>query len=644
MKLNFLKTQKMTKNDYQKRFLDMFHAVTIGEPTMDFATVNRVAMPLGFIVKAEACTRTVYSWLNEQNIDRNSTFYRNWDDVTSKTRFELFIDQVMHYMTTYGTGFAMGNGYVPRELDGGDEPYFEYEKYTVIEAITPKDMYTRVMDMLKSGIAINSQNLEALCTYVFDYVVENQVDVEIDDIVNREARIMLYDMLGLSPKDKFELVRYMVYKATGTPMVICSKLVLQTIRANANNFDFATLTEKQCEDLSSIFYRFKDIILQFKPGKHNAPVINHIRRLAVKNHKPMKPGFWENLINLEIVNNDTYQDLYVKTEELTNYKLVTLMNMLHERIIGQAKNMYVIRNKRIFVKDNTNTLDQKRTNELRTMYNVLYTRLINNMQKKALTPVISEDPMEENTVRKTRVYIPANVHFAAPTSEKNFIGNLPFGTYVDMTGNSIIGIYWRNEWGTRDFDLSMNNIQGQRIGWNSSYYDRGRGADNQVIYSGDMTNADPQATELLYMKKDAVPGIIYCNRFSGTQGSQFKVFFAKECLDNKNMHGYMVDPNNIIAETMCISDMTQKMVGMVLDQKFVFADFGCGNSIVANSRNGFTAEDMYKLSKVKCEAMVFVNDILKDAGFEFVNKPEDADINLGDLAKDTFISLFDNKK
>ena len=104
----------MTKNDYQKRFLDMFHAVTIGEPTMDFATVNRVAMPLGFIVKAEACTRTVYSWLNEQNIDRNSTFYRNWDDVTSKTRFELFIDQVMHYMTTYGTGFAMGNGYVPR--------------------------------------------------------------------------------------------------------------------------------------------------------------------------------------------------------------------------------------------------------------------------------------------------------------------------------------------------------------------------------------------------------------------------------------------------------------------------------------------------------------------------------------------------
>jgi hypothetical protein len=42
--------------------------------------------------------------------------------------------------------------------------------------------------------------------------------------------------------------------------------------------------------------------------------------------------------------------------------------------------------------------------------------------------------------------------------------------------------------------------------------------------------------------------------------------------------------------------------------------------------------------------MVFVNDILKDAGFEFVDKPEDADINLGDLAKDTFISLFDNKK
>lgn len=42
----------------------------------------------------------------------NATFYRSWNNVVSKTRFELLIDQIIHYATTYGTNFE-GEMYVP---------------------------------------------------------------------------------------------------------------------------------------------------------------------------------------------------------------------------------------------------------------------------------------------------------------------------------------------------------------------------------------------------------------------------------------------------------------------------------------------------------------------------------------------------
>ena len=36
----------------------------------------------------------------------NSTFYKTWNDVTSKSRLHLLVDQLVHYMTTYGTDFT----------------------------------------------------------------------------------------------------------------------------------------------------------------------------------------------------------------------------------------------------------------------------------------------------------------------------------------------------------------------------------------------------------------------------------------------------------------------------------------------------------------------------------------------------------
>ena len=48
---------------------------------------------------------TVYQYVKEKKFNPNATFYKTIEDVTAKTRLELFIDQIFHYWSTYGTDF-----------------------------------------------------------------------------------------------------------------------------------------------------------------------------------------------------------------------------------------------------------------------------------------------------------------------------------------------------------------------------------------------------------------------------------------------------------------------------------------------------------------------------------------------------------
>ena len=85
-----------------------------------FKTVNQLASRVGYFVHPDVCNEFVLAFLKEQTINPNATFYKNWEDVTSKTRLELALDQVFHYLTTYGTDFALGNGYVSND---GEMPF-----------------------------------------------------------------------------------------------------------------------------------------------------------------------------------------------------------------------------------------------------------------------------------------------------------------------------------------------------------------------------------------------------------------------------------------------------------------------------------------------------------------------------------------
>ena len=602
---------------------------------VDYVTLNNSAMQVGYIVHPDACNLATQQFIQSISGNVNSTFYQNWEDVTSKTRFELFIDQLLHYVTTYGTDFACeGNGYVPNATPVGPVYISLFKDYKVIMPCTEEDVYNRCMDMLTSGIAMKQATIETIVDYVVEYVTENDLlttgEFDIDDIANREALTLLCDELGIAPNKKFDLFRYIMYKTTGSTLIIKNKPTINAIIRSNTQFDFNTLSDRQLIGLASIFYRFKPLFLAFKKTctggayystpitSRNAHVINKIRRMAPKYHTPLAESVMTTMLGKA-------HDSTVISEtaaQMNTFQIVRLMNTIIERLNRtDEKAMYIVRNGKMFVKD-AKSYDGMIT-YYATVFNILKNELVSRLSEKA-----------------TYVKYPKNMVLACPTSEKNFVGDLPFGTYMDLQdSDSFIGIYWKEEWGTHDFDLSVLNIDGIKVGWDSRYY-----SDNQdVVYSGDMTSARPEATEIMLFKKGATDGSVMVNRYNGRDGSKFRFFGGVEP-NMKLRRNYMVDPNFIKFSADVVSDTVEQTIGLLNDGRFYVMALGSGNSIVSFHK-GSKQNERYYASVLKAQSYIKLNYILSDAGFIDVDSveelPKDAQIlDLTQMSRDTLINLF----
>ena len=602
---------------------------------VDYVTLNNSAMQVGYIVHPDACNLATQQFIQSISGNVNSTFYQNWEDVTSKTRFELFIDQLLHYVTTYGTDFACeGNGYVPNATPVGPVYISLFKDYKVIMPCTEEDVYNRCMDMLTSGIAMKQATIETIVDYVVEYVTENDLlttgEFDIDDIANREALTLLCDELGIAPNKKFDLFRYIMYKTTGSTLIIKNKPTINAIIRSNTQFDFNTLSDRQLIGLASIFYRFKPLFLAFKKTctegayystpitSRNAHVINKIRRMAPKYHTPLAESVMTTMLGKA-------HDSTVITEttaQMNTFQIIRLMNTIIERLNRtDEKAMYIVRNGKMFVKD-AKSYDGMIT-YYATVFNILKNELVSRLSEKA-----------------TYVKYPKNMVLACPTSEKNFVGDLPFGTYMDLQdSDSFIGIYWKEEWGTHDFDLSVLNIDGIKVGWDSRYY-----SDNQdVVYSGDMTSARPEATEIMLFKKGATDGSVMVNRYDGRDGSKFRFFGGVEP-NMKLRRNYMVDPNFIKFSADVVSDTVEQTIGLLNDGRFYVMALGSGNSIVSFHK-GSKQNERYYASVLKAQSYLKLNYILSAAGFIDVDSveelPKDAQIlDLTQMSRDTLINLF----
>lgn len=637
----------MKTNDYVA-LIEMFNIALVEDvngyafpDAVCYTTLNESAMKRGYIIHPDACNSITEAFVNSIECNINSTFYKTWEDVTSKTRFELLVDQLVHYMTTYGTDFSLGNGYVPNN-NPEDVSYISlFRDYKVIMPCTPEDLYNRCIGLLTSGIAMKKNTLLPVCTFIVDYVNANDLrnefaNVTIDTITNREGLIMLCDMLGIVPNRKFDLFRYIMYTTTKQPMIIKSKDVIRKISYSDTQFDFTTLNDRQINALASIFYRFKPLFLAFKKciqrysytmvASNNAGVINLISRRAKKYHTPLEPVA-ENILLSSVFNED---ELLHYAASMDVFKVVKICNTCLEHLqrTNEPK-MYMIRNGKMYIKENAKDVSGMRPYYVK-VFEVFYDELRCRLSENA-----------------SYVKFNKNLTLAVPTSEKNFVGDIPFGSYVDLGAQSIVGIYWRNEWGTRDFDLSMIDIRGYKIGWNSLYYSD----EKDIVYSGDMTSANPEATELIYFAKGCTKGIFKINRYSGNDGSKYKLFVANEQITTLR-HNYMVNPANVKMEAMCISDAVEQNIGLTDGNRFYIMTLGAGYNTVSRQA-GIDADKIFDSIILTAKSHISMNQLLLDAGYVDVDTvdpeinpiAEDATIlDLTTLSRDTLINVMLAKK
>jgi len=109
-------------------------------------------------------------------------------------------------------------------------------------------------------------------------------DIEI--VKNKEAKMIICKQRNLKPSNPVEFLRYLIYLSTENTLLIKNSKSIYEITESKFNLS-GTLNDSDIEKLSSIFLRFKPLFLAFKKAhKKNRKIINKMRRLAVKNHKP----------------------------------------------------------------------------------------------------------------------------------------------------------------------------------------------------------------------------------------------------------------------------------------------------------------------------------------------------------------------
>ena len=589
------------------KLIKFFHAALPADPpATDTYALQKAALMRGYALHPLVLGEDVRAFLTAETLDPNSTFYTSWKDVTSKDRLELFMDQIRHYASTYGSD-RMQTPYVPNQ--GSQAP--DYSSYTYIDVISPSELFTRCRDMLYSGIALKSETVSLLCEAVLEGVKNGTGTLDIDAVRNREALVVLCKALGRRPSDPVALLRYIVYAATGETLLIHSDYLVGRIKVEAGSFDFGELSTGELEKLASIFYRFKPLMLAFRglAESRNRVYINRIRRMAPKFHKPLSKGFWETLLS----SRPPLQQVEEKLPGASSFKLVTLIQTIRERLLmldeKRPKQMYIIRNGTVFVAPAEHA-DAAGKEYLESLSALLERSLAARLAPKAC-----------------RVRFPSDLKLCCPSSEKNFVGNLPFGSSYKLRGHNFFGIYWRNAWGTRDFDISFINWEGVKVGWNQNYN------TGSTIYSGDLTDANPDASEILYCSDICPDGTIMCNRYDGEPGSRFRFFFGQEDIVDLQ-RGYMVRPDSIVVNEEMVSDSREKMLGIVCGARAYLMDLGAGNSRVSG---GLHPGEKELIMARKALSFIDLKDLMLKAGFVESDMPE---LDLGKLDKDSLIALF----
>lgn len=548
----------------------------------------------GFIISSGAIwskDEIVRHLLNEKlsGNDLNKTFHKSWKTIQESSRFELLQHQILHYISTYGSDFK-DEVYIPSEVLDLEGTTL---KYKVINSYTKEEFIDKALGLLKSGIALKEETVNDLISLLVDELDYRFTGDE--GIKNKEAIVKIAELYNVFPKNNVEFFRYIIYRTTGETLLIKNDNLISKIKSS--NFNPSQqFKDFGLDNLSEIFNRFKPLFLGFKD--RCPKTINKLSKLSKKNHKPLVQNPLNNVTSIKLEESDLHW-----LENATIFSLFKALQALHSRIYGQNTFMYRIRNGKSWLREK-----QTNTENLEHNFNLI----MDFMKSKY-------------SLNGKSFYLPSDVKYTLPTSEKMFVGNIPTGTKF-LGDNLAVGIYWENEWGATDLDLSAINIDG-KVGWNSSY-----NQNNNLLYSGDITSAPNGAVEYLYAKDNVPTSLVRNNVFRGNDNCDYKIVIGKGDNIDRN---YMMNPSKLFAEVKCQSVQKQTILGIFSTGEFTILNFGEGHLRVSTGNSEKPIEAlMYQWSNpltfnwMVSELGGIVKDTEKDVDYNF---------SLDNLQKDSFL-------
>jgi hypothetical protein len=563
----------------------------------------------------------------------NSTFHKSWEKIANASIRQLFLEQIMHYITTYGFEalgcFDKDSVYIPKEELKIPE-IEENIPLTIIRGLTIEELKVELMKLLCSGIALKKETIDDAVEIAIYIDLDES---EIENIKNKETKMILYDCLNKIPQNPIEFLRLVVYQTTQNSLLIKSNSAIENISNSVTPKTtklFQTYINKYgMENLARVFYRFKPIFLALRQGTILKKNINRIRRLAVKHHSPM-PEDYLNLITAKIRQNEAINGnkLIEELNRVNTFRKIRLLYALKYRTSDVSSILYKIRNGKGYA----------------TKYRVLGSKQV---YRKVLEVVLNSIVEDISTnVKGKKVYLPENIVYALPATEKQFVGNFPSGSYITVPDNLIVGAYWEDVKDNRiDLDLSLINLTGEKYGWDGDY----RSGYKNILFSGDITSAPKGATELFYVNKNIdFLGMILVNYYNYDEdiGVPYTIITAKQKLEALP-ENYMINPNYIITTVETNINQKQNILGLLgvtqQECRFYFVETSLGNKITSEMTD-FTKNCLQYLVDFYSN-VISLKDVLIDAGAEFTENEEDCQINLSDkkITKNTILDLLIKK-
>lgn len=427
-----------------------------------------------------------------------SSFYKTWQEHDDRGEAGRFVDQMLHYIGTYCFGVCLEPNDV--ELTEDDRVM---KHFITIEVLEKKELVNKLTNLFESGIALESQDIDAAIAAFIDYSLTNV------NLKNKEMMIRLARDYAIMPKDASYVIRIMYDIATDGAQYIKSRRALRVVefalkQGDSRYYGFERFEQKRREvlrqvssvlvnavatygidELSKTFRQHKATWLVFRKymDKRDRSLINQIKRSSEKNHIK---GHTETYATMD-------EKAFTKfVKNATIYQLVTIINYFNRLETETDYELYRVRNGLPFVKDVSNR------------------KVADCSMRRAFV----ESEIKNRYVEKfadQKWYLPKGLDVKMPTSMKNFVGEYPMHTSYEVDGNNQqlqFGIAWAGDHPHQhvDIDLHAVSANGNHIGWNSRHV-------SGMTHSGDMisVNAFGLAAEYVKINRQVADDVILLN-------------------------------------------------------------------------------------------------------------------------------------